>query len=415
MANLASVIMEGANVGSVCNDTGFDFSNSATFESSYLDSAVATLFTDIMEADMNYMVADVVGAATVIRESKLGNEIDAVAVTEGVIKNGIDRLVNAFKKFIQKIKDWYQKVIQWFKAMFSNAEDFEKNYGKELKTKASKTKGYTYTGWKYTRNTGDALVEKICKATEAEINNYIDKGFDVAKTSLSKSELLDKMKSKLDVKFDEDKQTSAGEVVDNFIMKEFKYSDLAEMREDIIEKYHDGDTAKVQIKDFEGNSVTTMLDYLKTSSKTIAKFERDRDKFEKAVNKVINNLNKFESGDKDGDLKDNQVSHASYIASIISGLLNAFKVPCDAQITILKAMSTEWLGALKGFYRYKGVKESFEMDAESIGLLESSFVMEGKDEEDDEPAGDDSDKGSKEEGTTESVVAGILEQAAAFL
>ena len=80
MSNLASVIMEGVQATHSTDDLygNYDFSGSAVAESTYMTSACATLFADIMEADQGYMVADIVGAATVIRESKLNDTLSAI-------------------------------------------------------------------------------------------------------------------------------------------------------------------------------------------------------------------------------------------------------------------------------------------------------------------------------------------------
>ena len=103
-------------------------------------------------------------------------------------------------------------------------------------------------------------------------------------------------------------------------------------------------------------------------------------------------------------------ANASDIASKISALLTVYKIPCEAKIAVFKAMVTEWLGALKGFYNYKAAKEAFEFDGEDMAMFESK----AEDAEED-VVGDEGSDDKKEEGTTESVVAGILEQAQAFL
>lgn len=423
MANLASVILEGANLTTSSIDTSdYDYSDLVVAESSYFDSAVATLFTDIMEAEQEFMVADVVGAATIIRESTLGNNVDAVAVTEGVIKNGIEKIKNAFKKFLAKIKDYYHKIIAWFKAMFSNAEDFVKNYGDEVKKKASKVKGFTYKGYKYTLETGNNKVESIKSEIDGAISNCLN-GFDFVNkaTEISSEGLKNQLKDAISDSFKEDDKPSATEVVDKFLEEKFKYSDIAEMNTELRDLFRDGDTEKKEIKDFEENSVTEMLTFLKTSSKTINKFETELNKHEATINKVINKLNGIKI---EGDNSDKLINNISYISSIVTSYLNAYKAACNVRITANKDAASDYLSVLKKFYSYKyfkGVKEAF-IPTDEYPALESSYLFESDDveEEDDEDEGGCKKKGcategcATKEGCTESAIASILEQASNF-
>lgn len=423
MSNLASVIMEGVQATHSTDDLygNYDFSGSAVAESTYMTSACATLFGDIMEADQSYMVADVIGAATVIRESKMGNAVDVKAVTEGVVKNGIEKLKAAFQKFIAKVKEYYKRVVDWFKAMFSNSADFVKNYGDMIKKKAGKVKDFHYTGYKYTISAGDSKAEGFAKKVEDHMNSLIG-DFDIAKDSASKQEFHEKLRNsgKLSADFDGDKQPTSSEEVEKFINKNSGgSSDTSELRKDLIEAYRDGDDKTSDIKDFEANGVGEMLDFLKNSSKTISKFENQLKKFEDKTNKVIQKLNSFSS--KDGEEGgENLVSNASYISGLMSAFLNLYKVPCEVQISVYKTISHDFLGALKKFYNFKGnaVKEAAEVyDAEAFATLESSLVLEGEDAEPvgtdpKEPEGDVDKSDGK--ATSESAIASILESAAQY-
>lgn len=412
MANLASVILEGANQTSTpsVDTSNYDFSETILAESSFIDSAVATLFTNIMEAEQEYMVADVVGAATIIHENSLGNNVDAIAVTEGVVKNGIAKLKAAFTKFLAKIKEYYHKVITWFKAMFSNAEDFAKNYGDTLKQKAAKTKGFIYDGYKYDVEGGKTRVNEIKTLINKKMTNLVGE-YDFVNEAKSKKELKAHLiDSKIISKdFDKDEATSSSDEIDKFLSEEIKVSDIAEMKKDLVELYHDGAEKKSPIKDFEANSLDSMITYLKNSKKTIEDFEKDLKNYEDKTNTVISKLGKFEAV-KDEDGGANLVSNASYLSSLMTAFLNLYKVPCEVQIAIHKAMASEYLAALKKFYNFKGVKESVEIfDEEAYATLENAIILESDDESD--------DKGKKSDDTeecTESAVASILEQAARF-
>ena len=423
MANLATVIMEGAGFGSSSVDMGdYDFSASALGEASYMESAVATLFTDIMEAEQGYMVSEVVAAATIVREGSLGNEVDGPAIFEGVVGNGIAKIKAAFQKFIAKVKEFYHKVINWFKAMFSNAENFVKNFGKAIKDKARKAKGFQYTGFKYTMSTGDAKVKKLKDDINKEMVARIG-DFDFMAKGTSVNDFKAAVASKVSSSFKEDDNPTATEVVEEFIGT-LGYDDIEDMKTGLTEDYRDGSNAKVTIVDFDGNSVDTMLNFLKDSKKTISGLETDLANYETKVKNIVSKLDKYDGGKGDG--ADNIVANASWISSIMTGLLNLYKVPCNIEIAIKKAMAKEWLSALKKFYNYKATKESVEVyDDEAYATLENSLILEAdcEDGECEEPAEEGCGGGKKKnmegcsstkEACSESAVADILELASRY-
>ena len=418
MANLASMVMEGVGNGSSSNNLygNYDFSGSAIGEAVYMESACATLFSDIMEADQSFMVSDIVGAATVIREQKSGNSIDQVAVYEGIVKSGIEKLKSAFQKFIAKVKEYYKRVIDWFKAMFSGAEDFAKKYGDMIKKKAQKVKDFHYTGFKYTVSKGDSKADAFGENVKKEMNGLIDKDFDIAKTAKTKQEFHDMIRGNgtLSKDFKEDDKPSSAEVIESFISKNSSASDISDLRTELIEEYQDGDSSKGDIKDFEANSVDEMIKFLKDSNNKTSKWESQLKTYEDKVNKVISKLNSFTS--KDGEEGgDNLVSNASYIAGLVSAYLNLYKVPCEVKIGMYKSISKEWLGVLKKFYNFKGnaVKESVEYEPETMAMLENSLVLEGDGCSDGGDGGDDDSKskGGDGDAATESALSGILEMA----
>ena len=422
MSNLATMIMEGTNLGSSSADSlygDYDFSATALAESSYFSSACATLFSDIMEAEQSWMVADVVGAATAIREQKAGNPVDVAAVQESVLGNGIEKIKSAFHKFIEKVKQFYHKVIDWFKAMFSNAEDFVKKFGSTIQTKATKVKGYKYNGYIYKKEAGDSLVNNAKDIFEKAIDDAIG-GLDAAKSASKdefKTQILPKLSS--DFKSDDEKANPSSTTLVEKKFKETsaKADDATELKEKIYDAYRSGDNQKQTIVDFEGNGVGNMCKFLKDSSKVISDLQKELGKFEDKVGKVVNKLNGFKD---EGDGSEARMSNASYLAGVISAYLTAYKVPCEARISIYKEMASSWLGALKGFYNYKGTSESVEIfdSAEEYAALESSLVLEAEEKatSGDKPAPDEGDpgEGKGEESATESAVASILEMAANF-
>jgi hypothetical protein len=387
MSNIASVIMEGVGFGS--NDdiyTGYDFSASAMESTDYGMMAVAELYSDIIAAEEAYMVSDVIGAARYVYESRNGNEVDAVALTEGILQNGIKRLQDAFAKFIAKIKDFYNKVIDWFKAMFMNSEKFAKTFGKQLKDKAGKVKGYTYSGFKYDLKAGDTKVTTVTEAADKAIEGYIG-SYDYANEAPQVFYEKLKTANKLQKDFDKDKAESASDIIELEIrtLPGVKATTISEVGEDIRDTYRSGDTKKGPIENFEGNSVDTMVSFIETGKKTIDKLQKDLKSYEGKVSKILSKLKaiKPKAGDNGEVSKEEQncVSHATTISGYINAYFSLYQAAANTRINIYKEVLRSWHGALKGFYNYRGKKEGASADfiPDEDESMESMVLFEGDD------------------------------------
>lgn len=424
MNNLASLILEGSNYVNGRADMGdYDYSDSIIAESSFIDSAVATLFTDIMEADKSYMVADVIAAATIIREQSMGNSVDVTAITEGVNGGIIAKLKAAFQKFWAKIKEYYHKVKDWFKAMFLSAGKFVNTFGDMLKKKT--VKGFSYEGYKYTYDKGSSAVDGVLKKTEDKIKTTIGE-FDYINNNVVSTDDFKEHLIKSGVLVAGNKEgydkVSASDAIDNFLSKELKYDDISEMKKELEEKFHDDSSSKGTITDFEANSVDSMINWIKDSTKLINNLDKELRNYENNINKVIKKLDNIkddEIKDADGKVtgKGNESSQASYISSLVSGYFNAYKAACETRIGVAKEMITSYHGTLKKFYNYKPAKESYApYDAEAYATLENYIILEGKDDDDAEEDTDSKKKSSddEEDVATESAISSILEQASRF-
>lgn len=421
MNNLASLILEGSNYSSRSVDMGnYDYRDSMVAESEFLDSAFATLFTDIMEAEKSYMVADIVASATIIREQSMGNSVDIVAVTEGVNGGVIAKIKGAFQKLWAKIKAFYEKVKNWFKAMFYDAGKFVKEFGPTLKKKAGQVKGFEYEGFKYTYDTGSKAVEDVIKNVQAELGKTYN-ALDIVANGKGAS--IDEIKAALGnnlnhTKEEVDKMPSTSDVIDEYMTKTLKYDDISDMKSNLTEKFHDGDTVAGKIRDFEANSVDSMVDWITKYDKLNSDLNRELKGYETNINKVISKLDKIKDTKEEKDdagnvttAAGNEAQNASRISSITSSLLNVMKAACETRIDVAKEMTSKYHGILKRFLSFKGTKESYvPWDPESYATLESSLIFEGKDEDDDD---DDTSKDT-DDVATESMISSILEQASMF-
>ena len=160
MANLATMIMEGTtfskNGGSI-DISGYDFSKQVLFESDSLNSAVVSLYIDVLEAEQRYMVSDVIAGASAVRALAINESFEAQSVMEGMFTSFVKKIVDSLKKFWAKIVEWFKKVFEWFRMMFSNAKEFAKRYGKELRNK--KYDGFKWEGFEWTLKAGNDLCD----------------------------------------------------------------------------------------------------------------------------------------------------------------------------------------------------------------------------------------------------------------
>ena len=139
--SLVSTLMSGVTE-SALNLGEFDYSSEASMESYWLDAACESLVSDIYSIDRAYLTADVIGEVKTVTEGA-----DPQVLLEGMIATGIEKIKNAFRKFLAKIKEWAAKVKRFFKIIFLKGKDFVKEFGKEIRTKS--VKGFKYKGYIY--------------------------------------------------------------------------------------------------------------------------------------------------------------------------------------------------------------------------------------------------------------------------
>ena len=404
--SLVSQLMNGVTESSV-DISGYDFTETASMESFYLDAACESLVSDIFNVDKAYHVADVVGEVQVIREGA-----DPSLLLEGMVGDAISKLKEAFKKFLAKIKAWAAQVKKFFKVLFMKGKELAKTYGSEIRKKS--TKGFKYKGYKYTIDKGNGIVETVSEGVKTEINSLCG-DIDELKSKTG-SELEDALKTKTsstesstsvfviksaklgDIKSD----MSTTDYQDRLISKLVSgASDVSELNENLKEAYRDGDTDKITIEDFEANDPGDMVNFLETFDKAVKDVETEERNFERDVNAVVKALDKI-SGMKDektvklGD-KETKFTTTYKVASKISGFISSAlavrKSVCDTKVAIYKEINSSWTSVLKSFVLKKEVKESaFFADFDSmIALTEAADVEpETPDPEDDgkEPAGE---------------------------
>ena len=411
--SLVGQLMSGVTESSVDTST-YDFTESASMESWYLDAACEALVSDIFNIDKAYHVADVVGEVQVLREGA-----DPAVLLEGMVGDAISKLKEAFKKFLAKIKAWAAQVKKVFKVLFMKGKDLAKQYGSEIRKKS--VKGFKYKGYKYTIDKGDSLVDTISSGVKKEIDGFCDKSIDELK-NMTNDDLTAHLKDKSALRKYENGETYTGNGIpqkavpirsaiiaddistmttsdyqDKLISKMVSgASDLSELTENLKEAYRDGDTEKIQIDDFEANDPDDMLSFLEKFDKAVKDVEKAEKDFERDVNNIIKSLDKVSGLKDDGEDGSGKYEAtyraASKISSFMSSALSVRKSVVDTKVQIYKEINSSWTSVLKSFVLKKEVKESafFEDFDSMIALTEAADV------EPETPDPEDGAKGAEE-------------------
>lgn len=381
----------------------FDYSSEASMESFWLDSACESLVNDIYSVDRAYRTADIIGEVKVLTEGA-----DPSVLLEGIISSGIEKIKEAFKKFLAKIKEWAAKVKRFFKIIFLKGKDFVKEFGKEIRTKS--VKGFKYKGYNYAIEDTDGEVDTMIGTIGKEINTLLSLADGASRDTKVDAITTDDIKGMLNVG---DKSSSDWQ--DELCKKcKSSCSDLTELGEYLTEQYRGGDNDKEEIEDFEGrNDPSDMLSFIEGYDKEIKKVEKDERDFEKEINAIIKNLDKMASTSKKDrtEIKDTTgtvvtdkaYKAASTVSSYLSAALTIQKTIVDKKVSMHKEACGAFTTILKSFLRFKPAKESHDLALadDIIALTEAGDVVEPDVSAEEEGADTEKDsKNAATEGTT---------------
>lgn len=371
LMNSKSAVIESMDV------TGYDFSEHVTMESSWLDTACESLLTDIFNVDKAFAVADVMGEVQVLKEGA-----DPEVILESIVKGGIKKLADAFKKFWAKLKAWFAKVKDFLKKIFLSGKKFIDEFEDKLRLKGrdnANYKGFSYETFKYNLTDGDKAGADIFDKVKSQVADLLpvidDKGNSVGVDDLKSvnSEQLTAALAKGGWVGKSDNLPPTSEWKDSFLEKTIKKgSDESEVTENLAKTYRSGETEKSRFEEFKGNSLTEMIDLIKTFDKEISKVNEDEKKFDSLMKSIISKLDsvKEDRSIKGGDKTYNTAYKAS---GYINALLTIGKIPSTVKVTIYKEAAGEYEKILKKFLSYKPAKEGVDVEDDEDGAKESSL------------------------------------------
>lgn len=418
--SLARALLSGVTESSL-DLTGYDYEETASMESYYLDAACESLLQDIFNVDKAFMVADVVGEVQVLREGA-----NPEILLEGIIGDAFNKLKEGFKKFLAKIKAWFAQVKKFFKVLFMNGKELVDKYGDEITKKAASIKGFKYKGFKYDVAKGDTLVNDISNGVSDEISSLISGSYKVTMDKFKNADEKSKEAFMKDVSKEGKsitstvdnitEDTTTSDYQDKLCKKVAKVtSDYADLGNVIAEKYRNGDTMKKEITDFEANKDTEMKTFIKNFNKAIEDANKKEKAFEDDVKAIVAMLDKVAG--MTGESKNKKpISYpvASTVSRFASAALAVRKTACDKKVALYKEIYNSWTSVLKSLVLKKEVKESaFYEDFDNvISLTEASEVEVEVPDQDETGEGDSATK----EGYRESYEsASLLESAYNYL
>lgn len=358
----------------------------------FLTEAVVNLTSEIYAINETYLTADIVGTCKVITEGA-----DANVLMESIITTGVTKLKAAWVKFLAGVRAFFDKAITFFKSMFLSGDKFVSQYGKDIKDKAKTVDKYSYKGYKYNKAKGDSVVNSALETIAKEVSSYLGDMVVKAASDLDREELIKKLGKG-------DKKTPT-EVVEDVVKRIHSgSSSVSELKSHIKDVYRGDANERTKIT-LTGSNVAAMLDMVSKAKNDIKSVQQDKASFENNVKLIISKLDKIAKTKAETKAETNTYQRASLVSTYLSALMNAYKAPCDAKISMYREMYRNYLAVLKMFLNFgknKKVSEGVAFEGDEVDDIDMDFddvdVEEASIDGADEPDGDTDDIGLVKEG-----------------
>lgn len=353
--------------GGMNSDVSLEAYRNATVEGLECDYALLECLTDIVNTQRVVNSADIMGSMTMLLEGT-----DVSAMMEGVIANAFEKMRHGFLKVKDIVVAWFKKVIDKIISFTKSGKEFVSKYGDILKKKD--TKGFEFSGYKWTQKEGDAIVEKACSSIGNKVNGLV--GDLAAAADMN----YDSMKSKIEgkgVKSDKDYKET--------VIKDMGISgadSVGTMKSAISKAYRDGKDSSSNLS-LTSSQVSEYLDYISSAKDAIKKLKENQSTFEKQLNSVIKTIDTISrKEDRGGD----KAKNASNVSTALNTLFTVKRQVHDAQVYGYRSMLKGETGILRRFLNWspekKPVQNSYYNDMFADDpMLESDDVIEDEIEE----------------------------------
>lgn len=342
-----------------------------TMESS--DAAILEFADSLYKITAGLYIADSIMETRSVTESSY----DATPVLEATAKEIFQKIKAALINFWNKVKAWFKAVIDQIKALFMSGEKFVKTYATQIKEKASKNKSYKYKGYGYSIAKLDGAVnsirDKANKSSEkiSSLPDFVSKLPKDSDEKVTASTLSTLWRNHFDtILCSDDSETIYKDITGE--------KNLSDMAEELAKIGRKGDVTKADIIGFSENSVDEMIKFIEGYKNAISSINKDADTTDSTFNKLINAYDKTAKvvASKDSATAPGLTALVNATTTNVKTLLAIAQRASSVKTTIYKEAYRTYVGALKGVFRTKTVKESYDGDDTSgESLLESAMNL----------------------------------------
>ncbi|MCM1218518.1 MAG: hypothetical protein NC548_28860 [Lachnospiraceae bacterium] len=277
MSNMATMIMEGASIGSAKLSRHYDHENGATLIAMESAEALNAIFKDVFYTPNSCTI-------TAAMEGVAVEESSQATVMEAALKGAFAKIKQFFINLKEKVKEFLHNIKRYLLGVFGNDEKWVKQYEKELNAlTAADLKDYKVKMYKYTLTTAltaDALA-KEADDLNAEVEKLIEQ---------FKAQSLTKNGDDFDDEVDEIAEKRYKAFLKDLCGKDV---DEDEVDKELWSKMRDGADNEKDMDDVDVSSAkSTMIAALKSSTKDVAAYDKCISKTDSMYQKAIKTVDK---------------------------------------------------------------------------------------------------------------------------
>lgn len=323
----------------------------------FLDDACVELTAGICSVTEAYYAADVIGSCRVVTEGA-----DATIVMENIIKSGIAKLVDLWRRFLAKVRAFFAKAIQLVKSMMVTGKKFVDEFGPKIKSRVNATPNFAmkYNGYAYDVKAGRALAGKYLEVLGDKMDKLLVDGMDNAAKMTT-----DQIMAKIGIK-SESERISASEYMDKVVREcDGQASSIADLRDSVKEAYRGGESSPDE-QILKAGEIDGMLEHVANAKKDVDTLNRMKKAMETMCTNVIRKLQNLQKDTKQET--DDKFETASTVSSWLSALMTASRTIISAQVTMTKEAAAGYTRVLRKV-----------LNTSSKKLTESAYAFEGED------------------------------------
>lgn len=282
--------------------------------------------------------------------------IEGVSEAEPLLENFVtstwEKLKKIFNTLRSKVKAWFDAARKRLDILIKTGADFVNKYGAEISKKP--TTGFKYSGFHWTASKGDSELESRLGKIEGYIKSTL------GGISLTGPETADDIRSH----GGQDDAYKNKDEKSKLVNDVFGGDNLSEGLSGLTKAYRNGESTKSEIEGFGANSVSEMLEAVKTG-KEVSKVlkagaaENDRE-FARVLDSIKRAQSEISRSTKDEKAKARLTAQAAHHYQTVQFALNISTRLSGVAIDAHKSMIRDFEKTLKSFLTWKGEKKDKE-------------------------------------------------------